>query len=157
MYLTIHTPTALLISTITNNPILAFVLAFVSHFLLDIIPHDSVKTKNKIKDIKYFFKLGWIDSACLLSFLVILYFTKNLYYDSSLIAAMIGALLPDFIWGINMLTNKKIMVLNLYHKFHSEIIDKKIVYPLAPTWVAFIVQTLFFAFPLWIYLIVIHY
>ncbi|MBU4482126.1 hypothetical protein KKC16_01600 [Patescibacteria group bacterium] len=157
MYMTVHTPTALLIGVATHNPILAFVLAFISHFLLDIIPHDSIKTKDRIKNVKHFLKLGSIDLICLFGFLVILYFTKNLDCEASIIAAIIGAVLPDFIWGINMLTNKKIKILNLYSIFHSKIIDKKIVYPFVPTWVAFITQTLIFTIPLWVYLIVIHY
>ncbi len=154
MYLTVHAPTSLIIGSQIQNPILAFVLAFIFHFILDIIPHDSIKTKNKKYTIKQFFLMGVADFCCILILFIILWNTNNLKLNYSIIFAFFGGILPDILWGLNLLFKRKIKILNYFHKLHSK--NDKLIYSYLPTWVALVAQTLFFIIPLWIYLKIIH-
>ena len=59
MFLTAHTSVALLISTKIINPFLGFILGFISHFLVDIIPHGDesigIKSSKLAKKERFIF------------------------------------------------------------------------------------------------------
>src|SRR3989339_856901 len=65
MFITPHTSLALWISTRITDPLLAFILGVVSHFVLDIIPHGDEQLGRHIKDRKkrfiYFIKVAIVD------------------------------------------------------------------------------------------------
>lgn len=102
MFITPHTSVAIWISTKINDPILAFILGVVSHFILDIIPHGDenfashISTRRQI--VIFYVKLAFIDlvlASGLLYFFVIHGPEVNYYV---LTAAVLGAWLPDFLW-----------------------------------------------------------
>ena len=123
MFLAPHTVTALWITTKISDPLLVFVLAIVSHFLLDIIPHgdeDLGKYANhKNRKINYLLKVGSFDALVSIG-LVYFYVMKYPNVDSMIIyAAILGAWLPDALWvGIELF---KIKFLMWFVRFHSKI------------------------------------
>ena len=66
MYLTVHGASGLFIGSQVGNPWLAFVLGVVSHFILDMIPHESKSIDEwyeRGKGRGRFFLAGIIDTA----------------------------------------------------------------------------------------------
>ena len=159
MYLTVHTSLSLVIGATATNPILAFILAFLGHFFLDAIPHDSLKLHTWIKDKKLaeqnkiYFLIEILESALILITLGTLYFTNNLNFSTSMLAALIGGYLPDVLWGINNLTKNKIKILQKYHLIHN-FIDRKFLtkYFLMPVYMEVGAQIVCFVFFIWLYL-----
>ena len=43
MFLTVHATAAVLITQKISNPLLAFIIGFISHYILDAIPHGDDK------------------------------------------------------------------------------------------------------------------
>ncbi|MBU4347638.1 hypothetical protein KKD19_03505 [Patescibacteria group bacterium] len=120
MFLTVHGSAAILISEHTNSISLAFILGFISHFILDFLPHENpglskwVKKSNEIK--KYFF-LALADFSLLTIVTAILFFNTTFTNPHVIIAGIFGAILPDVLWGIHKATNWKF--LKPYHDFHT--------------------------------------
>lgn len=102
MFITPHTSLALWISTRITDPLLAFILGVVSHFVLDIIPHGDEQLGRHIKDKKqrflYFIKVATVDLA--LAILLLYFFVAHgpivNYYV--LASAVFGTWIPDFSW-----------------------------------------------------------
>ncbi|MDD3284795.1 MAG: hypothetical protein PHZ07_04345 [Patescibacteria group bacterium] len=109
MFLSVHATVAITSINYTQNPILLFLINFFLHYLLDAIPHgdgDNIKGfKNPIINLAI---LSFLD---LFFVLIILYFShNNLKYNyNTLIPAIIGAILPDYLWGLYKITNLKIL------------------------------------------------
>ena len=116
-------------STISSHPILGFVLAFISHFLLDAIPHwdyhlsshasdghdhlndDLVLNKAFIKDLS---KIGLDMLLGLLIVLIIASQYQNLFIP--LILGLIAGVLPDFLQFVYMKWRHEPMI--SLQKFH---------------------------------------
>ncbi|MFA6022482.1 MAG: hypothetical protein WC781_00160 [Candidatus Pacearchaeota archaeon] len=125
MFYLIHALAGIFIGKSLNSLILISLLAFISHFLLDMIPHwdghfdksDFIKSgKAKIK--KSTFLLRAVDG--ILGISAIIFF----YYQFNLIGVLIGgffAVLPDMIkiGYYSKLKNNKYF--NNYLKFHAKI------------------------------------
>lgn len=156
MFLTTHTSASLIIGALIANPLAAFVLAFIFHLFLDIIPHEP-KLINDFDDwfkkIKKYILIACIDFIIIIIMLGVLWYYKKISFSSAMIWAIIGGILPDVLWGINDLFKKKIKILNIYSKFHNiflhKIIYKKIY---LPTHFAFLIQIIFLIIFLVIYL-----
>jgi len=159
MYLTIHTPTSLIIGSQVNNPLLAFIFAFIAHLILDIIPHDPIELRdwNKNREVKKFLLIACIDSIILGIFLVILFLNQKLDINNySLLVAILGGLMPDILWGLNDLTKKKIKILNKYGYFHYKILHPIIKKGYHIPWkYSLLSQVGIFVLMLWIYLKII--
>lgn len=159
MYLTVHTSLSLVIGATITNPVLAFVLAFLGHFVLDAIPHDSLKLHSWLKDKKIeetnkiYFLIEIFESVLILITLGTLYFTNNLNLSAPIIAALAGGYLPDVLWGINNLTKNKIKILQKYHLIHN-FMDRNFLlkYFLMPVYMEVGVQIVCFVFFIWLYL-----
>lgn len=123
MYLTIHTPTSLIIGTQIHEPLLAFIFAFLGHLILDIIPHDHehVEERPDKKTIKKYFYSAIIDLSMVAIFLLVLWQNDKLNLSWSILAAIVGGILPDFLWGIDTLTQGKNKILSAFHHFHNKI------------------------------------
>ncbi len=163
MYLSVHTPTSILIGSQINQPLLAFLIAFVAHLLFDIIPHDPIVTgkwnwgqyQGWQKILKVLFIL-FFDLAFLCLFLICLYLSKKINFSASIIWAIIGGILPDVVWGLDEVFNGKIKILKIFHQFHSHFIHSLISKSFhIPLKFAILIQSLFFILPLIIYLAII--
>lgn len=104
MYLTTHASVGVLISQGVERPLWVFVFSFLSHFILDIIPHgddDGERKQEAVKWVPNKMKLvtlvSIVDLALLAVMLLILYGTKNLPDTTRITAGIIGAVVPDLI------------------------------------------------------------
>lgn len=104
MYLATHASVGVLISQSVQSPLWVFLLSFLSHFVLDIIPHGDdagERSRDAItwvpKKIKLTILVSAIDLMLLTGMLLLLYGTNNLPDRTRLTAGIIGSVLPDFI------------------------------------------------------------
>lgn len=124
MTATNHALSGALIGLAITQPILAIPLAFVSHFVLDAIPHFGLdELGGHLKARRYFHKILLVD-ALLLSvvFLILLAAGAPLLVFVCAIAA--GS--PDLIWAYQYVYKGKFGKLpeskkNRFDKFHSDI------------------------------------
>lgn len=125
MLLTVHATAGALIGQQINNPYLAFVLAFISHFILDMIPHgdqdwiEEYKGNQKAK-VKKIISIVTLDILALLALLISKYYFNSFVPTLNVVAGIIGGVLPDLLVGIHELSNK--LFKKFYH-FHFVIHD----------------------------------
>lgn len=123
MILTSHILAGAAIGSQINNPVLAATFAFISHFVLDFIPHpeeyniDNLKTK---KFNKYFIKdLIKVFIDFILGFIIVFYFSRGSFnFSNILIGAFFGAL-PDGLQFLSFQFNFKF--LQVSQKFHIKV------------------------------------
>lgn len=128
MFLTVHATAGTAVGNNLDSVILAFILGFFSHFLLDFIPHGEELKAGIPKDqvINKLIKMFCIDFVIMCLVLTFIYFTKPITNYYTVLAAVFGAILPDFIVGISELKpNHFSWFKNFHHKFHA-ILNKKI-------------------------------
>ena len=106
MILITHMLLAAATAKLIENPILAIILAFLSHYLLDFIPHAEYNHK-KIKYIFIDFFLGLI---------IIFILAKNPFITY---ACMFFALIPDGFTLLDIISNRKNFV------WHDNFQDRK--------------------------------
>jgi hypothetical protein len=111
-----------------QNPLLAFFMGLLSHFIFDAIPHWHYQVKSissKADSPKGVFKIGWglaLDSfkICLdffLGFLLaMLIFGKGDYSNYSVFAGTLGGVFPDAIMLLSFVWRNKIVL--AFQKFH---------------------------------------
>ena len=85
------------------SQILAFVFGFLSHFLLDMIPHndgvtlDEAQMKHKKPEL-YLNVAAQIATTFFI--LIIWIYALKPIHDQAVILGMVGAVLPDALWGV---------------------------------------------------------
>lgn len=115
MLLSTHVLAGIVISQHAPNPFWAFLISLVSHYILDIIPHGD---QNIIKWIQRgpkkprIFLFLAVDLSLLFIFLVNAYLKVQLPTPKILVAAVVGATLPDLLYFGHKYIYKKY----LYHK-----------------------------------------
>jgi hypothetical protein len=123
MFITPHTSAALWISTKITDPVLAFILGVVSHFIFDIIPHGDEKLDEHITDkkekFKYVVRIAFVDMT-LAAILVYFFVSHGPVVDPYVLyPAVLGTWLPDIAWiGIEYL---KLTKLYWYVHFHGKV------------------------------------
>lgn len=126
MFLTVHAPLGIIIGQHVNDPLLAFTLGFISHYLLDIIPHGDTDVPQKYKNPIYIALAGLIDSACLTVLLIFLLLNNIGLITPSIILGTVGAILPDlfqlFYYKYRGRNSAKIQGI---HNFFHDLIAKK--------------------------------
>src|SRR3990167_10207482 len=126
MYLTVHAAAGVLIGSYINSSPISFLVGFISHFFLDMLPHrdgnfprhgHSAKSLsklyfNKIVSLIYF-------DVCLAIVVAGMLFTNNYYFlDQSIIWGMIGAILPDVFQALSFFW-KKNRFFKKFNEFHN--------------------------------------
>lgn len=140
MFLAGHAAAGALIGQqLQENAILIFFLAFVSHFLLDIIPHGDHHNvvdyyfgkKEKLKEIYNIIK---IDAVATVIMVVVLLVYTNLN-KMAIAWGVIGGILPDLLVGLNeIVRNSWIKKFSNFHfKIHNALINSIDVKPLPGT------------------------
>lgn len=116
MYLTVHTPFSLIIGKKIKNPFLAFTMAFIAHFILDAIPHDPAW--QGATQLNFFIIIA-VDFLLLFFFLLIIRkYQKNILKSVSILSAIAGGIVPDILWGINIISPIKFDFIVQYQNFH---------------------------------------
>jgi len=108
MFLTVHAVSGLVIGKYVPSVWLAFILAFILHIILDIIPHDSIELENwKEKEMKKNLIIFFlIELPLIATILLILFNINSIELTPSIIAGIIGSVILDFLWGFYMLFPK---------------------------------------------------
>ncbi len=121
MIITPHLLAGAAIGSQTDNYWLAAVLALISHFILDVIPHaeyDIPALKRKIKGRrKLFFDLAKIGVDFSLGFLMIIFLTKNYTDVSYILTGMFFGILPDIFSFLGFVFNSRF--LKTLYKYHN--------------------------------------
>ena len=147
MFLTVHTPASIIIGKLISNPILAFVLAFVFHFILDAIPHDPFIPEN------VFLLIAFMDLLLVCFLIFVLYKKKKIKLNSVYVFAILGGIVPDAMWFFSELINHKLYFLKLHTYFHHEIIHKMFYSQIfLPVWLVVLVQGSFLFLGLFVFL-----
>lgn len=123
MLLSVHATIGAIIGENVHKPLYAFVIAFISHFLLDLIPHGD---KELIKAYREDFKnkamlyLIYFDLITTPILLALLFYTRQITYSSSVLWGIIGGVLPDILVAINEISNKYFERTSKFHTWIHE-------------------------------------
>lgn len=101
MYLTPHASVGILISQTVDKPLPVFLLATLSHFVLDFIPHGDEDMGRWARERpKNAVLLSIIDVGLLGLMLVVLYTTQSLPQMALISAGVLGAVVPDLLSNV---------------------------------------------------------
>lgn len=107
-----HVATGVIVAVIIKNPVAVIPVAFVSHFVLDALPHFGRHPRFKAWNSNFLYLLA-VDAA--LCFAV--YFFALYKWPDLRVAITLGAFfaaLPDFMW---LIYGKKTLPKNWFYKF----------------------------------------
>jgi len=125
MFLTVHGAIGIIIGQRVQNPILAFFLGLIAHYIFDTIPHGDSRTPPNWKGMVFLVSAAVIDVLILLSLLLIFY-QKIGFLKPNVYWAFLGSLIPDFLQGIYFISRKKVFKLHQkLHNFFHFLIAKK--------------------------------
>lgn len=120
MYLTVHAAVGAAIGQHLANPWLAFIIGFISHLILDIIPHgdEGIKRWKLFKtEMQRTIAAATIDFF-VLSIVAVYWLNHSPVSEfPGMIYGMAGAVLPDTLWGFHRITGTPL--LNWYSRSHS--------------------------------------
>jgi len=130
MTLTTHATVGTLIGYAIGQPFAGFILGFISHLLLDMVPHGDYelgknvrRTKAQLKRVLTFVTLDAIVAIFLILWLVS---WKDLMPLQAISWAIIGAVLPDLFVGLYDMTKAKwLKPLNDLHFYFHDLWVKK--------------------------------
>lgn len=146
MFLTVHATAAVIVAQKVASPWLAFLAGFISHLILDAIPHgdetifDRFDHKTKIK---MFIILGMIDILVGLIWLNFLYQQGAFIITIATLAAILGSIIPDPLNFIYLIT--KHPWLKWIYKLNDEYTHNRLVKKPLPTAIGLSIQFLIFA------------
>lgn len=107
MTATNHILTGASIGLLISNPYIALPFAFISHFILDALPHFGIPGGAKIRNKSRLFR-GVLAADLIIGTLIIGAIVASFAFsDWLVISTMFLAMSPDFVWG--------------YHFFHEEV------------------------------------
>ncbi|MFA5047947.1 MAG: hypothetical protein WC516_02820 [Patescibacteria group bacterium] len=130
MFITVHAAASVIVGEEITYPPLAFIISFLFHFVLDIIPHGDQQLAKKFLglNLSKFKEKGYIKTlalygsldACFLAFFLIFLF-KNFQFPNrdSVVWAIIGGILPDILVALHKLTNSRL--LSWFNKLHFKV------------------------------------
>lgn len=124
MTFAVHASAGMLVGRLTGNPILGFFFGFISHFLLDMIPHgdeyllQNYRATKKIKESILYL----LADAGVTVFMLVYLLTQGIFSRSFAgfagIMGAVGGLVPDLLVGIHEVVPKKFKLLERYVDFH---------------------------------------
>jgi hypothetical protein len=146
MYLTVHAASGLVIGSFISSSLLAFLVGFISHLVLDMVPHDPIEIKRwRLGKIKKILLVELIDMPLMILTLLILTRGTNLIWTKSMAWAVVGALLLDFLWGLYYLVPAKLkFIFWPFYKINqlSHVVFTKNYYVSYKIWLPFQLTTL---------------
>lgn len=105
MFLTVHAAAGLVLGKYLDNSILAFLAGFISHLILDIIPHDALEWKKwrANTNFKFFFTVIFLELPLMIIIAVLLFSQQKLILNWPTFWAVVGSVLLDFLFGFDYL------------------------------------------------------
>ena len=147
MFLSVHSVAATTLAQSSLPTGMVFLLSFLSHFALDIIPHGDENILPKIKakkhKIKSMITIAIIDSGVIFVSLLALKKLGIEVLSWRILGAIFFATLPDGLQFLEYVTDGKIKLIHIQQKLHRYI--HNISGFTVPFWLGMIVQLLFFS------------
>ena len=118
MYLTVHAAAGGAVALQTGNPILGFGVGFISHLLLDVIPHGDSEKSGMPQNNTAILIAASIDIAVLSVIVATLVATKGVtIFTPVLIAGAVGGMVPDALQLPYLLSHGRYF--KWYQKIHN--------------------------------------
>jgi len=131
MTLTTHATLGAVIGKAVGNPVLAFVLGFISHFLIDMVPHGDSGISDNFRVHKRRQKQAVayvaVDAVVSILFVLLLVNMKDIDATRAFTWGIIGGVLPDLLVGVYELTKTKWLrwFNTLHFLFHDFFIKRR--------------------------------
>lgn len=119
MFITTHAAVGAIVGETTGNPWLAIIGGFVSHLLIDIIPHgDShmLEHYQKRRKVRTAVAYVTIDSVVAILFTVLLFQFRDFIHPANVGLGIAFGVLPDALVGLAEIYRNK--WLHAFHRFH---------------------------------------
>ena len=130
MTLTTHATLGAVIGHATGNPILAFIFGFISHFLIDMVPHGDTGISDNFRIHKCRRKQAiayvMVDAIFAIFFVLLLANTRDIISVRNFSWGIIGGVLPDLVVGIYEITKTPLLTwFNKLHFFFHDFFTKR--------------------------------
>lgn len=131
MTLTTHATLGAVIGHATGNPVLAFIFGFISHFLIDMVPHGDtgIADNYKVKKVRRKQALAYVmvDAVVAILFVLIIANTRDIISVRNFTWGIVGSVLPDLIVGVYEITHTKYLLWfnRLHFFFHDFFVKRK--------------------------------
>ena len=131
MTLTTHATMGAVIGTIIPNPFAAFIVSFVVHLLVDIIPHGDSRMSDNYrihrKKRKQAVAYVALDSIIAIFFVLFIMDVRDIDRTPALTWGIAGGVLPDMLVAIYELTKTKYLrwFFRLHFYFHDMVVKRK--------------------------------
>lgn len=130
MTLTTHATLGAVIGHAVGNPVLAFVFGFISHFLIDMIPHGDTGISDNFRVHKRRQKQAVayvvVDAIVALFFVLLLANTRDIDSMRTFTWGIIGGVLPDLVVGLYEVTKTPLLRwFNTLHFFFHDYFVKR--------------------------------
>ncbi len=148
MFLTVHGTAAIIIVKHVSNPAAAISLAFLSHYLLDAIPHGDdalMQRVPKSQQLKVITLLFVIDMLVSLGWFWYLH-SQGIFNGITPLLVIAASMLPDFLMGIYMLLPLRFLKWNMTLMEQAHRWFHKTPLPMAT---GFLIQLVFFFVATW--------
>lgn len=131
MLLVTHATAGAVIGQFTGNPVLAFCVALVVHFLMDMIPHGDVGISDNFRVYKRKRKqavaYAVVDGVATVLFVLFLFNARDILSLQNFTWGIAGSVLPDLMVGLYDLTKVKFLkwFSDLHFFFHDIFVRRK--------------------------------
>lgn len=131
MTLTTHATLGAVIGHATGNPLLAFIFGFISHLLIDMIPHGDTGISDNFRihkrRRKHAVAYVMIDGIIALFFVLMLANTRDIESMRSYSWGIVGGVLPDLLVGVHEITKTRLLdwFNKLHFYFHDYFVKRK--------------------------------
>lgn len=130
MTLTTHATLGAVIGHAVGNPVVAFVGGFISHFLIDMIPHGDTGISDNFRVHKRRQKQAvayvLVDGVVALFFVLLLANTRDIDSMRTFTWGIVGGVLPDLIVGLYEITKTPLLRwFNTMHFFFHDYFVKR--------------------------------
>ncbi|MDD5290016.1 MAG: hypothetical protein PHT40_02330 [Patescibacteria group bacterium] len=119
MFLTVHAAAGLIIGKYIHNSLLAFLAGFISHLILDAIPHDPKDPKKwrLSKNFQFFFIVMFLEVPLTIIIGTWLFINNELILNWPTFWAIVGSVILDFLYGLNYLF-PKLKIFSIFDRFN---------------------------------------
>ncbi|HTM68672.1 MAG TPA: hypothetical protein VL426_05210 [Candidatus Binatia bacterium] len=137
MYLVGHAAIGMALASGTDDPVLAFGIGWLSHYLADFVPHGDEPAGEWAKrgnEVKRLMVLLLVDGA--LFFAAFAWFTSRRGFHLAAATAALGSFVPDVLWGLGKVLKRPVFgPLEKFHNFNHNFFHVKL-----PLWFGLIGQ-----------------
>ena len=130
MTLTTHATLGAVIGRAVGTPFLAFLFGFISHFLIDMVPHGDTGLSDNFRVHKRKRKQAVayvvVDAVVAIFFVLLLANTRDIDSVRTFSWGIVGAVLPDLLVGIYQITKTRLLRwFNTLHFFFHDFFIKR--------------------------------